>query len=70
LRRRWAARLTPSGTRWARLSRLAPTGTAALVLLVGIGLAGRALLAVAWRIHCGRPRNLVVRERQCGIDYW
>jgi nickel/cobalt transporter (NicO) family protein len=47
LRRRWAARLTPSGTRWARLSRFAPTGTAALVLLVGIGLAGRALLAVA-----------------------
>jgi ABC-type nickel/cobalt efflux system permease component RcnA len=43
LRRRWAARLTPSGTRWSRLSRFAPTGTAALVLLVGVGLAGRAL---------------------------
>lgn len=46
LRRRWAARLTPSGTRWERLRRLAPAGTAALVLLVGIGLAGRSLLAV------------------------
>lgn len=46
VRRRWAARLTPSGTRWERLRRLAPAGTAALVLLVGIGLAGRSLLAV------------------------
>ena len=43
LRRRWAGRLSRAGTRWARLSGLAPAGTAALVLLVGVGLAGRAL---------------------------
>jgi nickel/cobalt exporter len=39
LQDRWSGRL-PRLT--ARLSRLAPTGTAALVLLVGLGLAGRA----------------------------
>jgi nickel/cobalt transporter (NicO) family protein len=47
LRRRWS-RLTRQvpRTRLARLNRLgrlAPTGTAVLVLLVGLGLAGRAL---------------------------
>ena len=46
LRRRWAGRLSGAGTRWARLSGLAPAGTAALVLLVGVGLAGRALAGV------------------------
>ncbi len=39
LQDRWSHRL-PRLT--VRLSRLAPTGTAALVLLVGVGLAGRA----------------------------
>ncbi len=43
LRRRWGGRLTRLGARWTRLRGLAPAGTAALVLLVGIGLAGRAL---------------------------
>ncbi|GIH17735.1 sulfite exporter TauE/SafE family protein [Rugosimonospora africana] len=47
LRRRWAGVLDRSGTRWARLTNLAPAGTAALVLLVGVGLAGRALAGVA-----------------------
>jgi nickel/cobalt exporter len=40
---RWSKRL-PRLT--ARLSRVAPTGTAALVLLVGLGLAGRALITL------------------------
>jgi ABC-type nickel/cobalt efflux system permease component RcnA len=39
VRDRWAGRFALVG----RLSALAPTGTAALVLLVGLGLAGRAL---------------------------
>jgi ABC-type nickel/cobalt efflux system permease component RcnA len=39
LQDRWSKRL-PRLT--ARLSTFAPTGTAALVLLVGLGLAGRA----------------------------
>jgi hypothetical protein len=40
---RWASR--PRRT-LARLAALAPTGTAALVLCVGLGLAGRAALGV------------------------
>jgi ABC-type nickel/cobalt efflux system permease component RcnA len=47
LRRRSAHRLTRVGNRWTRLARLAPTSTAVLVLLVGVGLCGRALAAVA-----------------------
>jgi nickel/cobalt exporter len=47
LRRRWAGRLTRAGNRWARVLRLAPAGTAVLVLLVGVGLAGRALTTFA-----------------------
>ena len=47
LRRRWGGRLAHAGNRWARLVRLAPAGTALLVLLVGVGLAGRALTAIA-----------------------
>jgi len=43
VRDRWASR--PRRT-LARLSALAPTGTAALVLCVGLGLAGRAMLGV------------------------
>jgi len=43
VRDRWASR--PRRT-LARLTALAPTGTAALVLCVGLGLAGRAALAV------------------------
>jgi ABC-type nickel/cobalt efflux system permease component RcnA len=46
-RRRWAHRLTRVGNRWTRLARFAPTSTAVLVLLVGVGLCGRALAAVA-----------------------
>ncbi|MEJ3748234.1 High-affinity nickel-transporter [Actinomycetes bacterium KLBMP 9797] len=41
LRDRWPARL-----RGDRLARLMPAGTAALVLLVGLGLAGRALVTL------------------------
>ena len=44
VRDRWTSR--PRRT-LARLAALAPTGTAALVLCVGLGLAGRAALAVA-----------------------
>jgi ABC-type nickel/cobalt efflux system permease component RcnA len=40
---RWSKRL-PRMT--ARLSRIMPTGTAALVLLVGLGLAGRAFAGI------------------------
>jgi nickel/cobalt transporter (NicO) family protein len=40
---RWSKRL-PRLT--ARLSRIMPTGTAALVLLVGLGLAGRAFAGI------------------------
>ncbi|GIH20414.1 hypothetical protein [Rugosimonospora africana] len=47
LRRRWPGRLRLAGTRWAALRALAPTGTAALVLLVGLGLTGRSLLGLA-----------------------
>ena len=47
LRRRWAGRLAHAGNRWAKFVRLAPAGTALLVLLVGVGLAGRALTAFA-----------------------
>lgn len=47
LRRRWAGRLARAGSRWARLVQLAPAGTAVLVLLVGVGLAGRALTTFA-----------------------
>jgi ABC-type nickel/cobalt efflux system permease component RcnA len=47
LRRRWAGRLARVGKRWTRLARLAPAGTALLVLLVGLGLVGRALAVVA-----------------------
>jgi hypothetical protein len=43
MRDRWASR--PRRT-LARLAALAPTGTAALVLCVGLGLAGRAALGV------------------------
>jgi len=43
MRDRWASR--PRRT-LARLTALAPTGTAALVLCVGLGLAGRAVLGV------------------------
>jgi nickel/cobalt exporter len=43
VRDRWTSR--PRRT-LARLAALAPTGTAALVLCVGIGLAGRAALGV------------------------
>jgi nickel/cobalt exporter len=43
VRDRWASR--PRRT-LARLAALAPTGTAALVLCVGLGLAGRAVLGV------------------------
>jgi ABC-type nickel/cobalt efflux system permease component RcnA len=43
MRDRWASR--PRRT-LARLTALAPTGTAALVLCVGLGLAGRAALGV------------------------
>jgi len=43
VRDRWASR--PRRT-LARLAALAPTGTAALVLCVGLGLAGRAALGV------------------------
>jgi hypothetical protein len=49
LQDRWARR--KNAGRWlprlgARLSAAAPVGTAALVLLVGVGLAGRALVAL------------------------
>jgi ABC-type nickel/cobalt efflux system permease component RcnA len=47
VRRRWAGRLAGAGNRWAKLARLVPTGTAMLVLLVGVGLAGRALAVIA-----------------------
>jgi ABC-type nickel/cobalt efflux system permease component RcnA len=47
LRRRWPGRLRLPGTRWAAVRALAPTGTATLVLLVGVGLAGRAVLGLA-----------------------
>ena len=47
LRRRWAGRFTRTGRRWAKVARLVPAGTAMLVLLVGVGLAGRALAVVA-----------------------
>jgi len=43
VRDRWASR---PGRTLARLTALAPTGTAALVLCVGLGLAGRAMLGV------------------------
>jgi hypothetical protein len=43
LRRRFAGRFSRVAAHWARLGRFAPAGTAALVLLVGVGLAGRAL---------------------------
>jgi len=43
MRDRWASR--PRRT-LARLAALAPAGTAALVLCVGLGLAGRAALGV------------------------
>ena len=43
LQARWAHRMPRFG---ARLSRLAPAGTAALVLLVGLGLAGRAYVTL------------------------
>jgi ABC-type nickel/cobalt efflux system permease component RcnA len=47
LRRRWAGRFPRAGGRWARIARFTPVGTAMLVLLVGVGLAGRALAGVA-----------------------
>jgi ABC-type nickel/cobalt efflux system permease component RcnA len=48
LRRRWAGRQRPSWTRpIARLSAAAPAATAGLVLLVGLGLTGRALATLA-----------------------
>jgi len=47
LRRKWSGRFDRAGSRWARWARYTPVGTAALVLLVGIGLAGRALAGVA-----------------------
>ena len=46
LQRRWARRKQPPNRRWlalsARLGRLMPTATGSLVLLVGLGLVGRA----------------------------
>jgi len=47
LRRKWSGRFDRAGSRWARWARFTPVGTAALVLLVGVGLAGRALAGVA-----------------------
>jgi len=46
LRRRWAGRFAAATGRLAKVFRLAPAGTAMLVLLVGVGLAGRALTAI------------------------
>jgi ABC-type nickel/cobalt efflux system permease component RcnA len=45
IRDRWSGRLRP-GPRLSRLTRLAPTGTAALVLLVGSALAVRSLVTL------------------------
>src|SRR5262249_49860906 len=48
VRDRWASRPRRA---LARLAALTPTDTAALVLCVGLGLTGRALLGV---VHCAR----------------
>jgi ABC-type nickel/cobalt efflux system permease component RcnA len=47
VRRRWAGRFGRASRRWVRLARFMPVGTALLVLLVGVALAGRSLAGVA-----------------------
>jgi ABC-type nickel/cobalt efflux system permease component RcnA len=46
LRRRWAARTRLRGARWkalaTRTARVMPSATGSLVLIVGVGLVGRA----------------------------